>query len=228
MRAAENLIRQAGAPRRFSRHIRKFLIPVLCLLCADAAVAQIKVGAVDMNRVFKDYRKTKDAEAKLNQAKEIARKEYDERAEAYKKALDEINGANQQLEAPGVSADAKARKTKGREEKVAALKKMEVEINDFRQTREHQLREQVQRMQEGIVREITAVVMDLVKAKNLDLVFDTSGASFNGFSPILFSPKSGDLTAEVIAVLNKPGEQGSELGAEKETASKTSPPAKPR
>src|ERR1043165_4038081 len=54
----------------------------------------LKVGTVDMQKAFKEYGKTKDAEAKINDAKNTAKKEYDDRAEGYKKALDEINNLN--------------------------------------------------------------------------------------------------------------------------------------
>lgn len=108
-----------------------------------------------------------------------------------------------QLEAPALSAEAKAQKAKDRDEKIANIKNMEREINDFRQTREQQLQQQVQRMREGILKEITGVVLDHVKSSNLDLVFDKSGASLNGFSPILFSRDRGEFTAEVISALNK-------------------------
>ncbi len=119
----------------------------------------MKVGTIDMNRAFKEYNKTKDAEKKINDAKDAAKKEYDDRADTYKKALDEINKLNQQLEAPALSADAKTQKAKERDEKIASIKNLEREINDFRQTREKQLQEQAVRMRDGIVQEITAVVM---------------------------------------------------------------------
>ena len=64
----------------------------------------LKVGTVDMNRAFKEYTKTKDSEKKINEAKDAAKKEYDDRAENYKKALEEINKLSQQLEAPALSA----------------------------------------------------------------------------------------------------------------------------
>ncbi len=111
-----------------------------------------------MNRAFKEYNKTKDAEGKINEAKNAAKKEYDDRAEIYKKSLDEINKLNQQLDAPALSADAKAQKAKERDEKITNIKNMEREINEFRQTREHQLQEQAMRMREGIVKEITQIV----------------------------------------------------------------------
>ncbi|MEJ7703240.1 MAG: OmpH family outer membrane protein [Geodermatophilaceae bacterium] len=109
----------------------------------------MKVGTVDMNRAFKEYSKTKDAEKKINEAKDAARKEYDDRADGYKKALDEINKLNQQLEAPALSADAKTQKAKERDEKITNIKNIEREINEFRQTRERQLQEQALRMREG-------------------------------------------------------------------------------
>lgn len=173
------------------------------LLTATELQAQIKVGTVDMNRTFKEYSKTKEAEAKINEAKNAAKKEYDERAESYKKALDEINKINAQIDGPASGADAKASKAKERDEKIATIKTMEREINEFRQTREQQLQQQVVRMREGIVKEITDIVLERVKSKDLDLVFDKSGPSFNGFSPLLFSPESADFTADVIAALNK-------------------------
>jgi outer membrane protein len=170
---------------------------------AQPARAELNVGTVDMNRAFKEYRKTKEADAKLTDAKEAAKKEFDERADAYKKELEEINKLNAQLDAPALTTEAKAQKAKQRDEKIAALKSMEREINEFRQTREQQLQQQVQRLQENLVKEITAVVLEQAKAKNLDLVLDTSGASLNRFSPILFSREHADFTGDVIAALNK-------------------------
>src|SRR5439155_24319153 len=139
------------------------------------AQGTLKIGTVDMQRAFKEYTKTKDAETKINDAKNAAKKEYDDRAEAYKKALDEINNLNKQLDAAALSAEAKTQKAKERDDKIANIKNMEREINDFRQTRERQLQEQAMRMREGIVKEITDKEMEKVKANNMDLVFDKSG-----------------------------------------------------
>ena len=164
-----------------------------------------KIGTVDMQRAFKDYTKTKDAEVKINDAKNAAKKEYDDRAEAYKKALDEINNLNKQLESPALSADKKTGMAKERDEKIANIKNMEREISDFRQTRERQLQEQLMRMREGIVKEITDVVLEKVKTKGLEFVLDKSGVSINGVPVVLYAPENVDFTNEIIEVLNKPG-----------------------
>ena len=183
----------------------------LTLAFPIAAFAQgtMKIGTVDMQRAFKEYNKTKDAEAKINDAKNAAKKEYDDRAESYKKALDEINNLNKQLESPALSADKKTQTAKERDDKIANIKNMEREISDFRQTRERQLQEQLMRMREGIVKEITDVVMEKVKANNFDLVFDKSGMSINGVPFLMYAPDNVDFTNDIIAVLNKPGRAAS-------------------
>ena len=183
------------------------ILSALTLAAPIAAFAQGtgKIGTVDMQRAFKDYNKTKDAEQKINEAKNAAKKEYDDRAEAYKKALDEINNLNKQLESPALSADKKTGMAKERDDKIANIKSMEREISDFRQTRERQLQEQLMRMREGIVKEITDVVMEKVKAKSLDFVLDKSGISINGVPVVMYAPENVDFTNEIIEVLNKPG-----------------------
>jgi outer membrane protein len=177
----------------------------LALPVAAFAQGTMKIGTVDMQRAFKDYNKTKEAEAKINDAKNSAKKEYDDRAEAYKKALDEINNLNKQLESSALSADKKTQIAKDRDDKIANIKNMEREISDFRQTRERQLQEQLMRVREVIVKEITDVVMEKVKSNNLDLVFDKSGMSINGVPVLMYSHDNIDFTNDIITVLNKPG-----------------------
>src|SRR5438094_800716 len=197
---------------------------VLMLGFPLAAFAQgtLKIGTVDMQRAFKEYNKTKEAEAKINDAKNAARKEYDDRAEDYKKALDEINNLNKQLESPALSADKKTQTAKERDDRIAKIKNMEREISDFRQTRERQLQEQLMRMREGIVKEITDVVMEKVKGKNLDFVLDKSGMSINGVPIVMYAPENVDFTNEIIETLNKPGRATSSTGLNKKTGANAS------
>jgi outer membrane protein len=200
------------------------LATVIAFPAASFAQGTLKVGTVDMQRAFKEYNKTKDAEAKVNDAKNAAKKEFDDRTESYKKALDEINKLNQQLDAPALSADAKATKAKERDEKIANIKNMEREINEFRQTREQQLQQQAMRMREGIVKEITDVVLERVKTNGMDLVFDKSGLSTNYVPIVLYSRDGADFTTEIITALNK---KAAAAPPEKPASSPGTSPAKP-
>jgi outer membrane protein len=181
------------------------LAATVALPLVASAQNTLKIGTVDMNRAFKEYGKTKEAEAKINAARDAAKKEFDDRAEAYKKALEEVNNLNKQLDAPALSPDAKTQKAKDRDDKINNVKNMEREITEFRQTRERQLQEQAMRMREGIVKEITEIVMDRVKNQNMDLVFDRSGMSLNGVPLLMFARDNYDFTNDVVAALNKPG-----------------------
>ena len=181
------------------------LILAIALPLSTFAQGALKVGTVDMNRAFKEYSKTKEAEKKINDARDAAKKEFDDRADQYKRALEEVNNLNKQLDAPALSADAKTQKAKERDDKINNIKNMEREINEFRQTRERQLQEQALRMREGIVKEITDIVMDRVKTQSVDLVFDKSGMSLNGVPLVMYSRDNYDFTNDVIATLNKPG-----------------------
>ena len=200
-------------------------IVTLALALPIAAFAQgtLKIGTVDMQRAFKEYNKTKDAEAKMKDAATAAQKEFNDRAESYKKALDEVNNLNKQLDAPALSADAKSQKAKERDDKIANIKNMEREMNDFRQTRERQLQEQQMHMREGIVKEITDVVMTKVRDNKMDLVFDKSGMSLNGVPVVMYAPDTFDFTNDIMTVLNKPGRASS---LEKTSAGPSPTPAR--
>jgi outer membrane protein len=216
--------------------MKKFLlfavVAGLAFPVAGFAQGTLKVGTVDMNRAFKEYNKTKDSEKKINDAKDAAKKEYDDRAENYKKALEEINKLSQQLDAPALSADAKTQKAKERDDKIANIKNMEREINEFRQTRERQLQEQAMRMRETIIKEITDIVIERVKTMGLDLVFDKSGPSMNGVPVLIHSKDSMDFTAEVITALNKapikPATTTEKPATSPAAATTTSPAASPK
>ena len=211
------------------------LTSMLALPLAAFGQGTLKIGTINMDRAFKEYSKTKEAEKKINDAKDAAKKEFDDRTDSYKKALEEVNNLNKQLESTALSADKKTQLAKDRDDKINNIKNMEREINEFRVTRENQLREQALRMRDGIVKEIMDVVSEKVKTLNMDLVFDKSGLSVNGVPALLYSRDSYDFTNDVVAALNKPGRpstvssEGSSAGSPTVTtrASPTATPKKP-
>ncbi|HEX8077433.1 MAG TPA: OmpH family outer membrane protein, partial [Chthoniobacterales bacterium] len=158
----------------------------------------LRFAAVDMNRLFKGWPETKTSEAKINASKELAKKEYDDRAEAYKKALEEINTLNQQLESSSLSADAKTAKAKERDAKITAIKRMEKEINDFRTGREKQLQDEALKLREAIVAKMTAAVKSRAEAEGFNVVFDSTGPSLNGVPLLVIPPGVPDLTDSLL------------------------------
>ena len=170
---------------------------------ASASAQALKVGTVDMKKVFESYYKTKDAEQRINEARNAAKKELDDRMDVYNKGVAEVKKLNEEIESPALGKDAREQKSKARDEKVGELKTMEREINEFRGTREKQLQEQSVRMRGGIVDEINKVIEARVKSENFDVVFDKTGPSLNGVPVVLYAKDSFDFTPDVVTALNK-------------------------
>ncbi len=176
---------------------------ILCFAGTPSAIAQVKVAIVDMNKVFTGYYKTKDAENKLNDAREVAKKELDDRMESHKGLLDEINQLNKDVDNGALSPAAKSDRQKKREDKINQVRSLEQEIQEFRTSREKQLQEQSVRMRNTIVEEIMKVVNERVKSDNYDLVLDKSGQSLGGVPVVVYSRENMEFSDEVITALNK-------------------------
>lgn len=188
--------------------MRKLIVSSILLaigLCgaSSSAHAQFKLGVVDMNSVFTSYYKTKDAEAKINEARAGAKKDLDERLETLKKSMEEINKMNQEVEKPELSKDGKDRLKKQLDEKVGEARSLDREIAEFRQTKERQLQEQFLRMRKDIIEDIMKIITEKVKAAGYDLVVDKSGASLGQVPVVLYSRPDLDFSNDIITTLNK-------------------------
>ncbi len=191
------------------------------LTTAGASAQNIKIGTVDMKKVFESYYKTKDAEAKINEARNNAKKELEDRMDTAKQTLDQVKKLDEEIAKPELSKDAKEQKAKARGEKAQELQNMDREIREFQQSREKQLQEQSVRMRAGIVEDINKVVAEKVKAENFDVVLDKSGPSLNGVPIVLYSRDSYEFTDTVVTSLNK--NKGKEAPADIKPASGDKP-----
>jgi len=182
--------------------IRTLLLIGSIAAAAPLAHAQMKVGTIDMNRVFTEYYKTKDAEQKLNEQRAAAKKEFDDRIDTLKKSMEEITKLNAQIEKPELSKDAKDAVLKERETKVADARNLDKEVNDFKSTRERQLQEQFLRMRKDIIDDIMKIVTTRVSSAGYDLVFDKSGLSMGQIPVVVYSRDDMDFSKDIIEKLN--------------------------
>lgn len=166
------------------------------------AQAELNIGTVDMNKIFQSYGKTKEAEAKINEARETAKGEFDTRQEALKKLVEEVQKLQQEIQSQAASDSLKAQKTKARDEKVSEVRNQERELQEFRMTREKQLQDQALRMRNSIVEEINEIIQGIIKEKGYALVFDSTGPSVNGVPVVVYADSKFDFSEDVIKALN--------------------------
>jgi len=182
------------------------LISAVAITFSSAAsvhAADLKVGTIDMKAVFDGYYKTKEAEAKINEARNQAKKELDERLDVFNKAQEEARKLNDEANKPELSEKAKAEKSKALNEKLQALGTLQREVQEFQQTRERQLSEQSVRSRNVLLEDLNKVIADKVKAGAYDLVLDKSGQSLNAVGILVYSKDSFDFTNDVIVEVNK-------------------------
>lgn len=184
-------------------HLPLLLTSLLFVGGACALHADVKIGTVDMNKVFSDYTKTKDAQAKYADAEKTANADLNARVEGLKKSMEEINQLNAEIAKPELTAEAKASKTKECEAKVASARSLDREIAEFRTAKQKALQDQFLKMRKDIVDDIMNAVSGLVKSKELDIVFDKSGLSAGAVPVVLYSREELDFSQDVIAELNK-------------------------
>lgn len=183
---------------------RILLLSSLVILGGSAtAGAQTKIGIVDMNRIFTEYSKTKDAQAKYSESEKAANDELNTRVETLKKSMEEINALSADAQKEGLSVSAVEAKKKELQPKIDAARALDKEIADYRTSRQKALQDQFLRMRKDIVEDIMKSVNDLVKSKGFDLVLDKSGLSSGAIPVVLYSRDEMDFSSEVLAALNK-------------------------
>lgn len=192
---------------------------VLMMGTAAPASAQdgFKIGIIDMKRVFAEYYKTKEAEKSVNDGKEAAKKQLDERNAKYRELIGKWQESQKMIQDPAISEELRAQKRREAEELSSEAKSLEREMAEFRQRREQQLQEQVGRVRKGILDEIKILVEKRAKDSNYDLVFDKSGMGVNGVPFLLYSKDAVDFSQDVITELNKdaPAEAAAPAAADK-------------
>lgn len=170
---------------------------------AQTAVSEMKIGIVDMKRVFQEYYKTKDAEKKVNDDKSKAKKELDDRSAKYRDLITKWNDSQKILQDKLVNEELKQQKAKEAQGIATEAKALEREIDEFRRRREAQLQEQVMRMRKNLLEDIRQRVEEKAKRDNYDLVFDKSGMSPSGVPFLLHSKDAVDFSTDVLTELNK-------------------------
>ncbi len=179
------------------------------LMLAGASAQDLKIGVVDMKRIFAEYERTQEAEKEINDRKAEAKQELDERTAKYKELLEQFQALREQVQDQALSPQLREQKRKEGDETGQQAKGLERQIQEFRTRRERQLQEQVVRMRKTILEEIRTLVKEVSKTRNYALVFDKSGVSMNGVPFLLHSRDAVDFSEDIINSLNAAATDGS-------------------
>lgn len=185
------------------RFFKFLLLPVLLMMISSAASGADRIGVVDLERVFREYHKSRSVEEFINQRADAVRTYLAQmktqldslRAEARKLGTDAANPALNETErraARSRAAEA-ARKVRAKE--------AEIELYSSEVARD--MRELESKKRAEIMADINAEVKRRATARGFNFIIDKSGRSLNAQPVLIVFPAGRDISDEVIRELNR-------------------------
>jgi len=172
------------------------------VLVPTAVCAEVKIGLVDLKKIFEGYWKTKQADAQLkdraadlDKARKSLVEDFQKASEEYKKL---IEGANDQA----ISGEERDKRKSAAEKKLMEIKEIEQTIKLFDQNSRENLSTQQRRMRDKILDEIKELISSKGKSGGYSVVVDIAAETPNQTPIIIFNNGENDLTAEVLTQLN--------------------------
>ena len=186
------------------RNFLRMLFPAVLLLAFSSvpALAQNKIATVDLDKLFKEYYKTKLATAAIQEHQDDLQKDYSSMADDLKKRSDQYEQTLESADDPAVSDDERARRKQAAADQLKQLQDSRASIDQFQRQARVTLGDQFQRMHDNILIDIKKAVADKAKAAGDTLVIDSGAQTVAGSPVIVYSTMGNDLTDDVLKQLN--------------------------
>ena len=91
----------------------------------------------------------------------------------------------------------------GAEQKLDELKEAEEKLMEFDKIAKKEIADQMRQMQQQIVGEIRGVIQTYSIENKIDIVLDNSGKTLNNVECVMYFDRSADITAPIMAIMNK-------------------------
>jgi outer membrane protein len=184
--------------------IRSAFIALL-LATVSLQAADLKIGVIDMSKVFQEFHKTKTAADKYKANYDKAGQEMTNLQNTYKNLAAEAQKLQKVAQDPIITPEQRAKYGAELGEKVKEIRALEMEMQEFADRRQAQLKQEDMTIRKGLYEEILVVVRARSKEDAFDIVFDKTGVSLSTV-PIILHVREGaatDLTDQLIVELNK-------------------------
>ncbi|MFH1380572.1 MAG: OmpH family outer membrane protein [Candidatus Omnitrophota bacterium] len=162
---------------------KKLLVLAVFVMCfafvSDSFAKELKMGYVDMRKIFYEYKKTKDFNKKLEKEDGILKKEIEKRTEEIRKLRDELDMLSEQAQ----------------EKRQPELKQKVKELDDYRREKMESLIKQKDDLFKEIREDIMSVAAKYAKKNGYDFILDEA--------VFVYASDAYDITTDMITDLNK-------------------------
>jgi outer membrane protein len=185
------------------KSFRTTILTISLLACLSVpALAQTKIGTVDMRKLFEGYWKKKQAETALLDRKAQLDKDDKGMRDDLKKGGEEYQKLLEQSNDQAVSSEERARRKQAAADKLKQLQDSKTAIDQFERQAQITLSEQSQRMRDNVFNDIKAAVSAQAKVAGCSLVIDAASETANATTAVVYSNGENDLTDAVLKRLN--------------------------
>lgn len=175
---------------------------LLLLLASPSAQAQVKLGTVDMKKVFDSYYKTKQADTQIKDRAADSEKVYKGMVEDYQRANEEYRKLIESSNDQAVSSVERENRKKSAESKLNEVQEIEKSVKQFQAQARSTLGELEKRLRDAIVKDIRELIATKSKAGNYTMILDISAQSLYQTPVVLQSISSIDISDELIKEIN--------------------------
>ncbi len=166
------------------------------------AAQSTKIGIVDLKRLFENYWKTKQANARLKGLRSDMIKEQKAIEDKYKSASEEYKQILESANDQAVSAEEREKRKKAAEDKLVEMRQIEVAMEQFIKSAGANLSEEERRLRDNIVKELKDAIAIKGRTGGFTIVLDVSGETANSAPAVLYTNGENDLTDQVLTELN--------------------------
>ena len=169
-----------------------------------------QIATVDMQKIFKEYHRTKHSQERFNAEYAKIQKNINERKQVATKVrqmLRELAGKLDKGEIPAEEAEKKKEEAAMIE---MELKVMQRNIGMYSAEEKQRVARLKAASMQGIMKEIREKVVTHAEERGFDFVFDKSGKNSNQVTFFVYFRDAQDITPAILMELNKhaPGEDG--------------------
>lgn len=176
-------------------------------ISAGAFAQGTKIAVVDMEKIFKDYYKTKVADANLKKQAEVFKDYAEKLNESLVKLQDEFKRLRDDAQNIALSDVERENKRLAAQDKYRQMKEKEDEFKQYSTDKQSVLRNQYEDQRTKLLEEIKSVIQRKSVAEGYDIVLDSSGKTLNNIPSIIYFKSAMDLTDVVTKEINLPAKE---------------------
>lgn len=169
---------------------------------AASALGQGRIATVDLNQLFDNYWKTREAEAALKKRASDLEQDHRSMLEELRKHSEEYQKLLASASDQAVSEEERERRKQSAEAKLKQMRDLQESIAQFERQARATIDEQRNRMRNNLLGEIRTAVQSRARAAGYSLVLDVSARSAQNTPIVLYSSGDNDITQAVLDQLN--------------------------